>query len=155
MIGEIIVTLTSIIPLGIVYEFQFLSNIYLNNTVENEKILGAPNLVGPCIGLIIIAIGTGGIKPCVSAFGGNQFEKSQTRYIETFFSVFYLSINVGSTIATLVTPIFRGDVKCFGNNCYPLVNNLYLEKKKFILIMKYYFNLGVRSTSDIHGNNDF
>jgi hypothetical protein len=63
-----------------------------------------------------------GIKPCVSAFGGNQFEKTQTRYIETFFSVFYLSINVGSTIATLVTPIFRGDIKCFGNNCYPLVS---------------------------------
>jgi dipeptide/tripeptide permease len=61
-----------------------------------------------------------GIKPCVSAFGGNQFDASQTRYIETFFSIFYLSINIGSTVATLITPILRSDVKCFGQGCYPL-----------------------------------
>lgn len=29
------------------------------------------------IGLILIALGTGGIKPCVSAFGGDQFEEDQ------------------------------------------------------------------------------
>ena len=29
------------------------------------------------VGLIIIAFGTGGIKPCVSAFGGDQFQESQ------------------------------------------------------------------------------
>lgn len=29
------------------------------------------------IGLVTIALGTGGIKPCVSAFGGDQFEESQ------------------------------------------------------------------------------
>ncbi len=31
-----------------------------------------------------------------------------------------MSINVGSTISTLLTPIFRNDVKCFGADCYPL-----------------------------------
>ena len=25
------------------------------------------------VGLLLIAIGTGGIKPCVSSFGGDQF----------------------------------------------------------------------------------
>ena len=36
------------------------------------------------VGLLLIAIGTGGIKPCVSAFGGDQFESGQVRiYIET------------------------------------------------------------------------
>jgi len=29
--------------------------------------------------LILIALGTGGIKPCVSAFGGDQFEAGQVR----------------------------------------------------------------------------
>jgi len=96
LIGEVIVTLTSIKPLG------------------------APNLAGPLIGLFIISIGTGGIKPCVGAFGANQFKPTQKRYIDTFFSVFYLSINVGSTIGTILTPIFRNDVKCFGDDCYPL-----------------------------------
>ena len=29
------------------------------------------------IGLIVIAFGTGGIKPCVSSFGGDQFKEDQ------------------------------------------------------------------------------
>ena len=29
------------------------------------------------VGLVVIALGTGGIKPCVSAFGGDQFKEDQ------------------------------------------------------------------------------
>uniref|UniRef100_A0A8C4RKN4 Solute carrier family 15 member 1 n=1 Tax=Erpetoichthys calabaricus TaxID=27687 RepID=A0A8C4RKN4_ERPCA len=58
------------------------------------------------IGLLLIAIGTGGIKPCVSAFGGDQFEDNQQR--SRFFSIFYLSINAGSLLSTVITPILRG-----------------------------------------------
>lgn len=40
------------------------------------------------VGLMLIALGTGGIKPCVSAFGGDQFEDHQVRSlhptVETF-----------------------------------------------------------------------
>ena len=32
------------------------------------------------IGLLLIAIGTGGIKPCVSAFGGDQFEAGEVSH---------------------------------------------------------------------------
>lgn len=31
------------------------------------------------VGLFLIALGTGGIKPCVSAFGGDQFEEEHVR----------------------------------------------------------------------------
>jgi dipeptide/tripeptide permease len=31
------------------------------------------------IGLFLIALGTGGIKPCVSAFGGDQFGPNQVQ----------------------------------------------------------------------------
>nr|XP_009666164.1 PREDICTED: solute carrier family 15 member 2 isoform X4 [Struthio camelus australis] len=72
------------------------------------------------IGLFLIALGTGGIKPCVSAFGGDQFEEEHTSERSKFFSVFYLSINAGSLISTFVTPVLRGDVKCFGEDCYAL-----------------------------------
>ncbi|XP_053483063.1 solute carrier family 15 member 1 isoform X2 [Ictalurus furcatus] len=74
------------------------------------------------IGLILIALGTGGIKPCVSAFGGDQFKDHQTRQRSTFFSVFYLCINAGSLLSTLITPILRGQ-ECgihSTQKCYPL-----------------------------------
>ena len=70
---------------------------------------------------MVIAIGTGGIKPCVSAFGGDQFVRpQQDRQLEQFFSVFYVAINAGSLISTYLTPILRG-VKCFGQeSCFSL-----------------------------------
>merc|ERR1719481_1790563 len=74
------------------------------------------------VGLALIAIGTGGIKPCVAAFGGDQFKlPEQERQLQTFFSVFYFSINAGSLIGTALTPYLREDVECFGDDtCYSL-----------------------------------
>ncbi|XP_031632585.1 peptide transporter family 1-like, partial [Contarinia nasturtii] len=74
------------------------------------------------IGLVLIAIGSGGIKPCVSAFGGDQFKlPEQAAQMATYFSLFYFSINVGVLFSTILTPIFRADVHCFGeHDCYSL-----------------------------------
>ncbi|XP_013883956.1 solute carrier family 15 member 2 [Austrofundulus limnaeus] len=72
------------------------------------------------VGLILIAFGTGGIKPCVAAFGGDQFDEEHMKERQKFFSIFYMSINAGSLLSTLITPILRGDVKCFGHDCYAL-----------------------------------
>ncbi|XP_036739335.2 solute carrier family 15 member 2 [Manis pentadactyla] len=71
-------------------------------------------------GLSLIALGTGGIKPCVAAFGGDQFEEKHAEERTKYFSIFYLSINAGSLISTFVTPMLRGDVQCFGEDCYAL-----------------------------------
>lgn len=73
------------------------------------------------IGLAMIAIGSGGIKPCVSAFGGEQFKRpEQEKHLLKFFAMFYFSINFGSFISTLVSPILREDVQCFDQvDCYP------------------------------------
>ena len=74
------------------------------------------------VGLLLIAIGTGGIKPCVSAFGGDQFKlPQQEKQLQQFFSIFYFSINSGSLISTFITPILREDVQCLEqDSCYPL-----------------------------------
>uniref|UniRef100_A0A8C5NEP0 Solute carrier family 15 member 1-like n=1 Tax=Gouania willdenowi TaxID=441366 RepID=A0A8C5NEP0_GOUWI len=69
------------------------------------------HVVMSMVGLFLIALGTGGIKPCVAAFGGDQFGDHQQR--RTFFSVFYLCINGGSLLSTIITPILRG-------TCYSL-----------------------------------
>ncbi|XP_006869414.1 PREDICTED: solute carrier family 15 member 2 isoform X4 [Chrysochloris asiatica] len=72
------------------------------------------------IGLSLIALGTGGIKPCVAAFGGDQFEEKHAKERTKYFSIFYLSINAGSLISTFITPMLRGDIQCFGEDCYAL-----------------------------------
>uniref|UniRef100_A0AAQ4NT94 Solute carrier family 15 member 1 n=1 Tax=Gasterosteus aculeatus aculeatus TaxID=481459 RepID=A0AAQ4NT94_GASAC len=66
------------------------------------------HIVLSMLGLALIAVGTGGIKPCVSAFGGDQFQDHQEKQRGTFFSIFYLSINAGSLLSTIITPILRG-----------------------------------------------
>lgn len=74
------------------------------------------------VGLLLIGIGSGGIKPCVSAFGADQFKlPEQLGQMATYFSIFYFSINGGSLISTFLTPILREDVYCFEEkDCYPL-----------------------------------
>jgi len=57
------------------------------------------------IGLALIAIGAGGIKPCVSAHVGDQFGKGNKRLLTQIFNWFYFSINVGAMLSTILTPI--------------------------------------------------
>lgn len=74
------------------------------------------------LGLALIALGSGGIKPCVAAFGGDQFKMpEQAKQMQSYFSLFYFAINSGSLISTSITPILRQDVNCFGDDgCYSL-----------------------------------
>lgn len=54
------------------------------------------------LALYLIALGTGGIKPCVSSYGADQFDdddETEKRHKSSFFNWFYLSINVGALIA--------------------------------------------------------
>ena len=56
-------------------------------------------------GLVMIAIGSGGIKPCVSAHVGDQFGRKNNHLMSKVFQWFYFSINFGSTVSTMLTPI--------------------------------------------------
>jgi proton-dependent oligopeptide transporter, POT family len=56
------------------------------------------------IALGLIAIGAGGIKPCVSAHVGDQFGPKNQHLLSNVYSWFYFSINFGSTFSTLLTP---------------------------------------------------
>lgn len=55
-------------------------------------------------GLMCIAFGSGGIKPCVSAFMGDQFKPEQGFLLKKAYAAFYWSINFGSCFAFLVIP---------------------------------------------------
>jgi POT family proton-dependent oligopeptide transporter len=56
------------------------------------------------IGLLVVAIGAGGIKSCVSANVGDQFDASNQDLLSKVYGWFYFSINAGSMISTIAIP---------------------------------------------------
>lgn len=82
----------TILILSVIYCFGHLS-LAINET-----------RFGLIIGLSLISIGAGGIKPCVSAHVGDQFGKTNSILLTKVFSWFYLSINMGAFVSTLLTP---------------------------------------------------
>ncbi|KAM7407392.1 hypothetical protein PAMA_003222 [Pampus argenteus] len=118
----------TIIYLSIVYAVgQVAMAVSAVHDITDSDRDGTPNnmtfhVVLSMVGLFLIALGTGGIKPCVAAFGGDQFSDHQEKQRRTFFSVFYLCINGGSLMSTIITPILRAQ-ECgihSQQNCYPL-----------------------------------
>ncbi len=64
------------------------------------------NQAGLYTGLALIALGSGGIKPCVAAFVGDQFDQTNKHRAKVVFDAFYWIINFGSFFASLLMPIF-------------------------------------------------
>ena len=60
--------------------------------------------IGLLIGQGLIALGSGGIKPCVSAHVGDQFGRTNQHLLSTVFGWFYFSINLGAFGAMLIIP---------------------------------------------------
>jgi POT family proton-dependent oligopeptide transporter len=60
--------------------------------------------LGLVVGLGLIALGAGGIKPCVSANVGDQFGPANQHLLTRVYSWFYFSINFGSAFSTLLIP---------------------------------------------------
>ncbi|SFU35994.1 POT-type proton-dependent oligopeptide transporter [Pseudoduganella namucuonensis] len=64
------------------------------------------NLQGFYLGLLLIALGAGGIKPLVSAFVGDQFDATNKKKAKVVYDIFYWTINFGSFFASLLMPLF-------------------------------------------------
>lgn len=62
-------------------------------------------------GLFLIALGSGGIKPLVSSFMGDQFDQTNKSLAQKAFDMFYFTINFGSFFASLSMPLL---LKNFG-----------------------------------------
>lgn len=60
---------------------------------------------GLALGLGLISLGSGGIKPCVSAHVGDQFGSRNARLLEGAFSYFYFAINLGAFSSMIATPL--------------------------------------------------
>jgi POT family proton-dependent oligopeptide transporter len=64
------------------------------------------NRMGFYVGLSLVALGSGGIKPCVASFVGDQFDQTNKHRAKVVFDAFYWIINFGSLFASGLMPIF-------------------------------------------------
>jgi len=73
------------------------------------------------IGLLLIAIGTGSIKPCIPPYGAEQFTlPEQESQMRSYFFWFYAAINVASVVSYFLSPVLRS-IPCLGQkSCFPL-----------------------------------
>lgn len=60
--------------------------------------------LGLGVGLVLAAIGSGVVKPCVSANVGDQFGKTNEHLLSKFYAWFYFSINLGACISMFLCP---------------------------------------------------
>jgi POT family proton-dependent oligopeptide transporter len=120
----------TIIWLSIVYCLGHLALALFESPAVQMSLLGIENpadvpidpLTGLYLGLGLIAAGSGGIKPCVSAHVGDQFGKSNWHLLQKVYNAFYFIINFGSAFATIIIPIIRGKVGeiSAAGECIPL-----------------------------------
>lgn len=71
---------------------------------------GDSTRLGLFLGLGLIALGAGGIKPCVASNVGDQFGKSNEHLVARAFGWFYFAVNFGSFFSISLTPIFLAKV---------------------------------------------
>lgn len=73
--------------------------------------------------LYTIALGAGGIKPNVAAFGADQFDRNdsrESRQLTTFFTAFFFFISIGAVISVTVlvwVQVFNLPTSCLA--CLP------------------------------------
>ena len=107
------------------------------------------NATGFYTGLFLIALGSGGIKPLVVSFCGDQFDQSNKDKAKLVFDAFYWIINFGSFFASLLAPLFLrhyGPAVAFG---IPGVL-MFIATFVFWLGRRQYVNVPP-STNDPHG----
>lgn len=56
-------------------------------------------------GLVLIALGAGGIKPCVSSHVGDQFGPANQNLLARAFGWFYWAVNFGAFFSIMLTPV--------------------------------------------------
>jgi POT family proton-dependent oligopeptide transporter len=60
---------------------------------------------GLYLGLLLVAIGTGAIKPSVAALVGDQFTDENKHLLKKVFDMFYFSVNFGAFFSALLIPV--------------------------------------------------
>ncbi len=70
---------------------------------------------------VLLALGTGGIKSCISVLGGQQIHPSQKETMTSFFTLFYAAINFGAIVGGFAVPAVCDEVSYFAGYAIPVV----------------------------------
>ncbi|KDD76324.1 proton-dependent oligopeptide transporter [Helicosporidium sp. ATCC 50920] len=111
---------------GRYWTIVWFSMIYVIGLAILSLSAGLPNMTPPSgqaatggqlgffwVGMYLIALGTGGIKPCVSTFGADQFDESdpeEAKLIPRFYNWFYAFVNIGAVVSATVIVYVQSDV---------------------------------------------
>ncbi|MFZ7233712.1 peptide MFS transporter [Avibacterium avium] len=74
--------------------------------ISGHIVLSIPISETAYLGIILIAIGTGMLKPNIATMVGSLYEDNDKRR-DAGFSIFYMGINIGALLAPLVVSYFR------------------------------------------------
>ena len=97
--------LGALIADGILGKYRTIVLLSLVYTAGHFALALDDTRTGLAIGLGLIALGAGGIKPCVSAHVGDQFSHSNSHLLPRVFGWFYFAINLGAFTSTLLIPV--------------------------------------------------
>lgn len=87
----------------------FLSGIIV--MLGHIVLAAAPDLYGLLIGLIFIALGSGGVKSTASSMVGALYEQDEMRPLrDAGFSIFYIAINIGGFLGPLLTGLLQENI---------------------------------------------
>lgn len=65
-----------------------------------------PGLSGVAVGLVLVALGSGGLKATASAVVGSLYSEQDSRR-EAGFSIFYMGVNIGALLGPLLTGLLQ------------------------------------------------
>lgn len=89
--------------------------LYINYLLFNSFLVS--------ISLLLIAVGNGSIRACITSLGALQFKvPEQSRQLVEYFSLYYFVYYFGIFLSKLLPPLVRAKTQCFNKNgCYPAV----------------------------------
>lgn len=96
--------LGALISDGLLGKYRTIITLSLVYTAGHFALSMDDSRTGLAIGLGLIALGAGGIKPCVSAHVGDQFSHVNGHLLPRIFGWFYFAINLGAFTSTLLIP---------------------------------------------------
>ncbi|KAL5290817.1 SLC15A1.2 family protein [Megaselia abdita] len=104
-----------------------------------------PLLFMVSLSLLLISIGNGSIRACITSLGAKQFKiPEQNELLSDYFSHYYFVYYMGIFLSKIVPPMIRAETSCFGKDgCYPAVfgslGSIFMMSWIVFLIGKIYY----------------